>query len=460
MHVVSSLASLGAHPQRQRRPRAGRPVDWACSIASRNALGLLLSLVMLLAGMGAQAEDWPGWRGPRGDGSSLETAIPETWDGTTGQNIAWKVAIPGVGHGSPIVRGNRVFLVSCLPETQDRVLICLALDSGRPFWQTTVCQSALEVKHHLNSHASSTPAADDQRVYTTFLEIDGSTAPAKNVGTPRPLTPGQIVVAAHDFSGKLVWLRRPGAFASVHGFCSNPVLFENLVIVNGDHDGESYILALDRETGATVWKQPRVHQTRSYVTPLIREVGNRAQLVFSGSKQVVSLNPRTGETWWQIEGPTEQFVASPVFDGDKFYLAAGFPTYHVLAIRPDGTGDVTESHVAWHSRNAACYVPSPVVIGRHLFVADDRGTANCFDTQTGERLWQTRLGTHYSASLATVLGKAWFLADDGVTKLLEPGPEPQVVAQNPLGETVYASPAFAAGSVLIRGTEHLFRIAH
>lgn len=419
---------------------------------------LLLFLVLGCAAGDLHAEDWPGWRGPRGDGTSLETGLPEVWDGTTGTNIAWKVPVPGTGHGSPIVVGNRIFLATCLPETEDRQLLCLDTTTGQVAWQTTVCQSPLEVKHHLNSHASSTPAADEQTVYTTFLEIDGSTEPAKNVGTPRPLTPGQIVVSAHDFAGRLRWIARPGRFASVHGFCSNPVLFENLVIINGDHDGESYVVALDRATGDVVWKQPRVHQTRSYVTPLVRQVGDRPQLVFSGSKQVVSLDPRTGKTWWQIEGPTEQFVASPVFDGEQFYVAAGFPTHHVLAIRPDGAGDVSASHVAWHSRNAACYVPSPVVIGHHLLVADDRGTANCFDTRTGERIWQTRLGTHYSASLAAVAGRAWFIADDGVTKLLEPGPEPRVVHENPLGETVYASPAFSQGAVYLRGTEHLWRI--
>lgn len=425
----------------------------------RTGSALALALIAVYSWVApVVAEDWPGWRGPRGDGTSLESSIPEKWDGTTGENIAWKCPIPGEGHGSPVVLGDRIYLVSCDPESQERLLVCIDQTTGRLSWKVVIINSGLEVKHHLNSFASSTPAVDKTGIYTAFLEIDGTMAPAKNVGTPRPLTPGQIVVAAYDHDGKRKWLVRPGQFSSVHGFCSNPILFEELVIVNGDHDGEGYIVALDRETGKTVWKQPRPHQTRSYVTPIIRDVAGKTQMVFSGSKCIVSLNPRNGETIWNIEGPTEQYVASMVYDGSRFFMAAGFPTYHVLAIRPDGLGDVTNTHVEWHAKNVACYVPSPVVIGNSLFVADDRGTANCFDTKTGTRRWQARMGTHYSASLIALQGKAWFVADDGITKLLEPGDNAQVVAENPLGETVYASPAVANGSLYLRGSTHLYRI--
>lgn len=421
---------------------------------------LLAALIGVVVGVLHEccAEDWPGWRGPRGDGSSLETDVPETWNGSTGAHIAWKTALPGEGHGSPAVFGDRVFLASCLPESEERLLCCLDRASGKILWQQTVIKSPLEVKHQLNSYASCTPAVDREAVYVAFLETDGSTAPAKNVGTARPLTPGQIVVAAYDHDGEPRWVRRTGGFSSVHGFCSNPVLVDNLVIINGDHDGDSYVAALDRETGTIVWKRPREHQTRSYVTPIVRDINGRRQLVFSGSKCIVSLDPATGQTHWTINGPTEQFVASLVYDGRHFFMAAGFPTHHVLAIRPDGSGNVTESHVAWHVKNVACYVPSPVVVDKYLLVADDRGTANCFDTATGARHWQARLGTHYSGSLVLVQGKVWFTDDDGVTKIVEPGPQLKVVAENPLGEPVYSSPAIAHGEAFLRGQMNLYCI--
>jgi len=268
-----------------------------------------------------------------------------------------------------------------------------------------------------------------------------------------------MVVAAYDFDGNQKWLVKPGGFVSVHGYCSCPVLFEDLVIVNGDHDGDSYIVALDRTTGKTVWKVERDHKTRSYATPIIREVAGRTQMVVCGSKSICSYNPRNGSRYWKVNGPTEQFVASMVFDGELFYMAAGFPTHHVMAVRPDGNGDVTGTHVVWHETNkVGCYVPSPVLAGDYLLVADDNGTVNCFEAKTGKRQWRSRLGKHYSASLVTAGGLAYFLADDGVTKIVRPGAEEDVIAENPLGEYCYASPAISDGQIFIRGEKHLFCI--
>ncbi len=380
------------------------------------------------------------------------------WNGATGENIAWKVELPGVGHASPVVWQDRIFTVSCLNDSHERTLLCLDRSSGKLLWQQTVVKAPLETKHLKNSHASGTPATDGELVYVAFLEVDGSTIPAPNVGNVRPVTPGRMVVAAYDLEGRRRWLSRPGSFISAHGFCSCPVLWRDLVIVNGDHDGNSYIVALNRATGETVWKVDREHKTRSYVTPLVREAAGRTQLVFSGSKCIVSLNPRDGSTHWTVEGPTEQFVASMVYDGQRFFMTAGFPTYHVMAIRPDGVGDVTDSHVDWHVTTAKCYVPSPVVVGNYLLVADDRGTANCFDTASGERFWQARLGKSYSTSLITAGGLAYLVADDGITKVIRPGKELEEVATNELGEYSFASPAISQGRLYIRGEKHLFAI--
>ena len=188
--------------------------------------------------------------------------------------------------------------------------------------------------------------------------------PRRTSATPRLIRPGRMIVAAFDFAGNQRWLVNPGEFISAHGYCSSPVLYNDLVILNGDHDGDSYVVALDKQTGKTVWKVPRDHKTRSYVTPIIREIGGRTQMVFSGDQSVVSLDPRDGSRHWTIEGPTEQYVASMVYGDGLFYMAAGFPTYHVIAIRPDGHGNVTDTHVAWHSTGASamCRRPSSSAI--------------------------------------------------------------------------------------------------
>ena len=417
--------------------------------------GLLLVACLVSTSHG---ENWPGWRGPSGDGHSPETNIPTSWDGSTGKNVAWKVKVPGEGHSSPIVWGDRVFLTSCQPDTLQRLLICLDRDSGDMLWKRVVLEARLESKHALNSYASGTPATDGEQIYVSFLEVGTRQIPAPNVGSERLIYPGRIVVAAYDFDGEQNWVVRPGDFISAHGFASNPVLYKDLVIVNGDHDGESYLVALHRYSGDEVWRTPRRHKTRSYTTPLIRKIDGQDQLVLSGSKCIASFNPNTGKLNWHVEGPTEQFVASMVFDGNRFFAVGGYPTHHVMAIQPDGKGDVTGSHVVWHKKNVRCYVPSPVVIGKHLMVADDRGTANAFDTETGERHWQARLGKHFSGSLVAGAGLAYFTADDGITKIVRPAEQPQFVAENRLGEYVYSSPAISNGQFFIRAETHLYCI--
>ena len=419
---------------------------------------LMLILIVQQPLSTAVAENWPCWRGPRGDGTCVETDVPTAWNGITGENIAWKSQLRGTGHASPIIWNDRVFLSSCDETSGERILTCLDQASGETLWQKVVAKSKLETKHQLNSYASGTPATDGKTVYVSFLIVDGHEIPAPNVGSERNVTPGQILVAAFDFSGNELWHFTIGDFISAHGFCSSPVIFENLLIVNGDHDGDSYVVALDRSNGQTVWKTPREHKIRSYCTPIIRDIAGRTQMVMSGSKQVVSLDPRTGHEFWKIEGPTEQFVSSMVSDETGFYLTAGYPTHHVMAINPNGSGDVTTSHVRWQSDEAKCYVPSPVLTGPHLFVADDRGTVNCFETATGKRLWQDRLGKHYSASLLTANGLVYFTADDGVTSVVRPGDKLDVVSRNGLGEYTWSSPAIANGLIYIRGEHHLFAI--
>jgi len=417
---------------------------------------LLVLVVTLALPLTLSAENWPGWRGPRGDGTSSSRKVPVRWDVPAGKGLLWKTAIPGTGHASPIIHGDRTFVVSCDNETHHRLLVCLDSHTGRILWQRRVIKASLESKHGLNSFASSTPVTDGRLVYVTFLEVSDKKVPAPNVGTARLITPGRMVVAAYDNDGKLKWIVKPGSFVSAHGYCSSPVIYKDLLIVNGDHDGKGYLVALDRKTGKTAWKVDRKYGIRSYVTPLIRKIDGRVQMVVSGSQHVASFDPSDGARHWIIEGPTEQYVASMVYDGKLFFMAAGYPTYHVMGIRPDGRGDVTETHVAWHAKNARCYVPSPVVVDGHLLVADDRGTANCFNTRTGERLWQGRLGRHYSGSLVTAAGLVYFIADDGVTKIVKPGPKLEVVATNQLGEFTYASPAIAHDRLYIRGERNLF----
>lgn len=395
---------------------------------------LLLSVCSTLL-----AENWPGWRGPRGDGVSLETNAPIHWSATS--NLVWQADLPGEGHASPIIWDNRVFTVAAKPDTEERLLLCWDFATGQPLWQTVVLRSPFERKHTLNSHASSTPATDGERVYTAFLDV------------------GEMVVSAHDFSGRQLWQVRPGPFKSVHGFCSSPVLDGERLIVNGDHDGDGYIVALDRKTGKQIWKIDRPNKTRSYCVPTLFQAGGRRQMVLSGTMCVTGYDPEKGSLLWIIDGPTEQFVASPVFNAKAglFLITGGYPDHHLLAIRPDGTGNITQTHIAWRTNKASAvsYVPSPISVGDYFLVISDPGFATCLEAASGRLIWQERLGEHH-ASLVAAGGLVYFVSDEGVTTVVQPGETFQRVARNELGERCFASPALSQGRLLLRGDRHLF----
>ena len=397
-------------------------------------------LLALLGGAGAaSAENWPVWRGPRLDGTSLEQNVPVHWSATS--NVVWKTALPGVEHASPIVWEDRVFTVTAIPDQEARALLCLDRKTGAMLWQKTVLTSPLEKKHELNSHASSTPATDGKLVFVAFLDVR------------------EMVVAAYDFTGRQAWIVRPGVFASKHGFCSSPVLFKDKVIVNGDHDGDGYMVALDRATGKERWRIDRPNKTRSYCAPLLRTMAGRMQMVLSGSKCVASYDPKDGRQLWIIDGPTEQFVASPVFSERTklLYITGGFPDHHILAIRTDGAGNVTQSKIVWRTTKGVSYVPSPIIEGAYFLVVSDSGVAHCFDAASGEIVWAERLGEHH-ASLVSAEGRVYFLNDNGVMNVVQPGPRFERVAQNELGEKTFASPAISQGQLFLRGDKHLFCI--
>ncbi len=387
------------------------------------------------------ADNWPGWRGPRGDGISTEAKVPVRWSAT--ENIAWKTEIPGVGHSSPIIYHDRVFLTTCLEDQEKRVLLCLDRRDGKVLWQREVLQAPLEKLHHLNSRASSTPATDGKSVFVTFLA--GET----------------VSVAAYDFAGNQVWKLSPGKFSSRHGFCSTPVLYKDMVIVNCDHDGDGYIVALGKADGQVRWRIDRPNKTRSYCAPIIVDAAGRKQLVLSGTHCVTSYDPDTGKLLWIIDGPTEQFVASLVYLDDVLFLTAGFPTYHYMGIRPDGSGNVTATHVLWHHKppsREGSYVPSPVAHGHWFFVVSDDGWANCFEAKSGKRMWLERLGRHHSASPVCAGGILYFTADNGETFVLKASDKFEIVARNSVGEECYASPAVSGGQIFLRGTRHIFCI--
>ena len=388
----------------------------------------------------ASAEDWQGWRGPRGDGTVTDGGYPLTWSETS--NIRWKISMPGTGHSSPIASKGTIIVTSCIEAQRKRMLHCYDRASGKLLWEQCVLVADLEKKHNENSYASSTPAADGERIYVTFFD--------------KPM----MKVFCYDYRGKKLWEQTPGEFHSVHGFSSPPALYKDLVIVNGDQDAKAYVVALDKVTGKEVWRADRPNRTRSYCPPVIVEAAGKTQLVLTGSKSVAGFDPATGKQIWVIDGPTEQFVSSMVLHDGLLLLTAGFPKHWIMAIHPNGMGNVTKTHVAWSKPNEGGYVPSPVASGGKLFVMDDKGIASCWEVKTGKQCWKERLsGRGHHGSGVAVDGRVYFTADDGTTFVLKASEEYEVLAKNPLGQPVFSSPAFSDGEIFIRGSKTLFCIS-
>jgi len=404
---------------------------------------LLLGLVSVTA----QADNWPAWRGLKGDGTTKETSFPTRWSET--ENVKWKTELPGKGHSSPIIWGDRVFITWCLEDKNGEcVLACLDRKNGKILWEKVVTQAKLEKIHKLNSYASATPATDGKHVWVAFRSSP------------------DVVIACYDYEGKETWRVSPGKQFSVHGFCSCPILYKDMVILNCDQDAKgtdtAYIVALSKADGKERWRIDRPNKIRSYCAPLIVEAAGKMQLVLSGCKCVTSYDPDNGKQHWIIQGPTEQYVASLVYTRDLFFLSTGFPEYHLMAIKPDGTGDITKTGIAWHKAKLpakeASYVPSPIAYEDYFFVVSDLGYASCFQAKTGERHWLEKLGRHHSASPVAVGDLLYFTADEGDTYIVKAGPKFEVVKKNPIGEECYSSPALADGQIFLRGAKHLFCI--
>jgi len=270
----------------------------------------------------------------------------------------------------------------------------------------------------------------------------------------------EIVVAAHDFaSGRQLWLVRPGTHVGEWGFSNEPVLYKDKVIVDGDSKGDSFLVALDRADGKTRWRVDRTNKGISYSAPLIREMAGRMQLIQCGDRCVTGFDPDTGEELWKVDGPSEEFVATPVYSekAGLVFISSSWPKRFIFAIRPDGTGNVTQTHVVWQDTEGAPYVPSMIVAGDFLLSVNRSGVAFCYEAATGKIHWQQKLGRHHSSPVL-INGQVFMINDDGVVTVIDPDVEFKRVAKYELGEPCYASPAISDGQVFLRGFEHMFCI--
>ena len=402
------------------------------------AAGQDSSGVAMVMSEGQAGAYWARWRGPSGQGIVEGTGYPDTWSDTT--NVVWKTAVPGRGNSSPIVWSDRIFLTTGRPGGQRLSILSFRRSDGRLLWETDVPAGRSEYVHNKNGPASATASTDGELVYASF---------------------GSRGVIAVDFDGNLVWHRELGQMDNYHGTAGSPLLYKDRLILYQDHSRGSFVTALDTGTGETIWRTPRSASV-GWGSPIAIHAGDHDELIVSSQRTVNAYDPDTGQELWRCGGNRFEVIPTPVVGAGLVFCTSGRagPT---LAIRPGGSGDVTETHVAWKTTRGSPFVPSPLVYGDYLYTVNDMASiVTCFEAATGQVMWQERLGRPrregFSASPIVVDGKIFFTNDEGQTFVLKAGPEFELLHTNDIGAPTLASPALVDGYWYIRTSRELIAI--
>ncbi len=398
-------------------------------------------LLVLAVGIGLRANDWPEFRGPTGQGHADDADVALTWSET--EHVAWKAPVPGLGWSSPVVAGGRLWVTTAMPEGAGSSLRLLAYDvaTGENTRDVEVFGSTeVNPLNPKNSLASPTAVLDPdgERIYVHF---------------------GATGTAAVTPEGEIVWRKR-FPYVSQHGNGGSPILHEGRLIVSIDGYDTAYLVAVDARTGEEQWRSMRPDPvSQAYSTPIVIDVDGRALIVNVSAFRTSAHDPATGDQVWEVVYPNGfSNVPRPVYGHGMVYLSTGFQTPTLLAVRADGEGDVTRTHVAWRLRRGAPLTPSPLLVGDELYLVTDFGIATCVDARTGEIHWQERLGGNHSASPLYAGGRVYFQNEEGVTTVLAPGPEYRELARNRLDGATLASMAVSDGAFFVRTDSHLYRI--
>ncbi len=423
-------------------------------LTTRIRWGLVLCSCLAFAARG----DWPDYRGPTGDGLVSDemnsVALPLRWSET--ENVRWKTAIPHRGWSTPVVLGGQVWLTTATPTGTEFFAICVAADSGkvlhtRPLFQS---ENPEPLGNDLNCYASPSPVIEPGRVYIHF---------------------GSYGTACLDTEAfKVVWRRQDLPCRHFRGPGSSPVLVGDLLILTMDGVDVQYLVALDKNTGKTVWKTDRSavwndldangrptdegDLRKAYSTPLLVQVAGKLQLLSAGAKAAYSYDPATGRELWKVRHTGYSVAVRPVFGAGLAFLSSGFGKTELFAVRANGSGDVTQTHVAWRTSRGLPRMPSPLLVGDLLFLLGDSGVMTCLEAQTGKEVWQERVGGEYIASPVWARERIYCFSNDGKTAVLKAGRTFAVLARNKLDAGFMASPAISDGALFLRTKTHLYRI--
>ncbi|MCR9201609.1 MAG: PQQ-binding-like beta-propeller repeat protein [Planctomycetaceae bacterium] len=413
-------------------------------IKPRLAAASLATCVVFSTTCHLNASDWPRWRGPQQNGHSTEGSLPVQW---SSDSVTWKVAVKGKGQSSPVIVGNRIFLTSALRDGEERVVVCLNRNTGKELWSTSVWTGNPEPTHQMNGWASSTCVADGERVFAFFGAAGG------------------LVCLSH--SGELLWQQDLGALVNAWGSAACPVLVGDLVIQNCDAEQDGFLIALNKVTGQLVWKTARP-DARGWSTPVLIHYEGRDELVLNGDSALKAYDPGTGRELWTVRSFTGRGSPTVIYTNGLLHAVCG-KRGDTYAVRPGGSGDVTDTHMVWHSpRRTSRDLPSPIAIDQQTLVMDmRRGVLTAYDMKTGRQDWQERTAEtavvgNFCASPVSWNGLAFFVAENGTTVVVKPGETMEIVTRNQVAagkdEIFRSSLAASNGHVFLRSTTHLYCI--
>ena len=404
---------------------------------------LLLSVV--LSWSSAAADNWPELRGPTRDGHADAKRLPLTWSETN--HVVWKTPIHDLGWSSPVVWDNQIWITTATENGRQMFAVCVDAETGRIVHDVKVFETE-ELEHvaAVNSYASPTPAIAAGRVYVHY---------------------GTYGTAALDTrTGKILWARRDLKCDHHEGPGSSLLLDKDLLYFNVDGRDVQYVIALELATGKTVWKSNRSvdysvftsNQRKAFCTPILLETGGRRQLFSPGAKAMIAYDPKSGEELWKACYTGWSMVPRPLFSQGLLYVITDYERPELWAMRPDGHGDVTETHVAWKVTKDMPATASLLLVGDLLYMVNDQGYALCLEARTGNQVWRERLKGKHSASPIYGAGRIYFFSEKNLTTVIEPGREFKVLAENQLDERVMATPAVVREAFILRTKTHLYRL--
>lgn len=384
----------------------------------------------------ADANDWPWWRGPNLNNHMPANQNPPTkW--SEKENVLWRVELPGRGHGTPCIVGQRIFLGGGDAKQQKIWIQCLDRTSGKTLWQTDIYQGAFPKTHGDNSPASATVACDGQRVYLPYQTSEA------------------ICLAALDLDGKPVWNKTLGKYWSIQGYSASAVLYKSAVIVPVDGNTGNVLVATHRKTGEVVWRVNRP-DGESYSSAAIADLAGRRQLVIVGGFKTRSYDPENGKLLWECDGPADRCTATAVCGENMVFATSGYPQKNLLAIRADGSGNVTASHVAWKVEKKIPYVPTPLLHEGLLYALSDQGLLRCYEAQTGKIVWEHDLKAPFYSSPVLAGGKLFAFDRRGKSYVMKAGREFELLSTNALPDGAFATPVILGGKIYVRTLKELY----